>query len=159
MLFFLKQQFMNARYLSFLNLLVVPVLALGLAAFVREFPRWGKWLVIVGLLVMLSNVISTGAGKTHYVEAGRWMSSHVEPGAPTYFGDGRISYYAGRGYVLPVLTQEEAMSAAHAGDYRYFVVEAKGDEPWLKGWLEAHKLRILEHFSNRKGATVVVIGR
>ncbi|WLH36158.1 hypothetical protein PSH79_02395 [Pseudomonas sp. FP2196] len=158
-LFFIKQQFMNTRYLSFLNLLFVPVLAMGLAAFVREFPRWGKWLVVLALLVMLSNVISTGAGKTHYVDAGRWVSSHVEPGAPTWFEDGRISYYAGRGYVLPALTQEQALSPAHAGDYRYFVIEAKGDEPWLKEWLQAHKLRIIERFANRKGATVVVIGR
>ena len=158
-LFFIKQQFMNARYMSFLNLLFVPVLAMGLAAFAREFPRLGKGLVVLALLVMLSNVISTGAGKTHYIEAGRWMSSHVEPDAPTYFSDGRISYYAGRGYVMPVLTQEEAISPAHAGDYRYFVIEAKGDEPWLNEWLAAHKLRILEHFANRKGATVVVIGR
>ena len=158
-LFFIKQQFMNARYMSFLNLLFVPVLAMGLAAFAREFPRLGKGLVVLALLVMLSNVISTGAGKTHYIEAGRWMSSHVESDAPTYFSDGRISYYAGRGYVLPVLTQEEAISPAHAGDYRYFVIEAKGDEPWLNEWLAAHKLRILEHFANRKGATVVVIGR
>lgn len=158
-LFFIKQQFMNTRYMSFLNLLFVPVLAMGLAAFAREFPRMGKGLVVLALLVMLSNVISTGAGKTHYVEAGRWMSSHIEPDAPTYFSDGRISYYAGRGYVLPVLTQGEAISPAHAGDYRYFVIEAKGDEPWLNEWLAAHKLRILEHFANRKGATVVVIGR
>ena len=158
-LFFIKQQFMNARYMSFLNLLFVPVLAMGLAAFAREFPRLGKGLVVLALLVMLSNVISTGAGKTHYIEAGRWLSSHVESDAPTYFTDGRISYYAGRGYVLPVLTQEEAISPAHAGDYRYFVIEAKGDEPWLNEWLAAHKLRILEHFANRKGATVVVIGR
>ena len=158
-LFFIKQQFMNARYMSFLNLLFVPVLAMGLAAFAREFPRLGKGLVVLALLVMLSNVISTGAGKTHYIEAGHWMSAHVESDAPTYFTDGRISYYAGRGYVLPVLTQEEAISPAHAGDYRYFVIEAKGDEPWLNEWLAAHKLRILEHFANRKGATVVVIGR
>lgn len=158
-LFFIKQQFMNARYMSFLNLLFVPVLAMGLAAFAREFPRLGKGLVVLALLVMLSNVISTGAGKTHYIEAGRWMSAHVESDAPTYFTDGRISYYAGRGYVMPVLTQEEAISPAHAGDYRYFVIEAKVDEPWLNEWLAAHKLRILEHFANRKGATVVVIGR
>jgi len=158
-LFFIKQQFMNTRYLSFLNLLFVPALAMGLAAFVREFPRWGRWLVVLCLLVMLSNVISTGAGKTHYVQAGRWLSAHIEPGAKAYFEDGRISYYAGRGYVIPVLTAEEAMSAAHAGDYQYFLIEAKGDEPWLNEWLVAHKLRILEHFANRKGATVVVIGR
>ncbi|HWH85570.1 MAG TPA: hypothetical protein VNV36_02230 [Pseudomonas sp.] len=159
MLFFIKQQFMNARYLSFLNLLFVPVLVMGLAALARQFPRWTKVLVAAALLVMLSNVISTGAGKTHYVAAGRWMSSHVEPDASAWFEDGRISYYAGRGYVLPALTREQAMSPEHAGDYRYFLIEGKGDEPWLGEWLVAHKMRIIERFANRKGATILVIGR
>jgi hypothetical protein len=159
MLFFIKQQFMNARYLSFLNLLVVPLLAMGLAAFARQFPRWTKVLVVAALLVMLSNVISTGAGKTHYVAAGRWMSAHVEPEASAWFEDGRISYYAGRGYVLPTLTREQAMSPEHAGEYRYFLIEGKGDEPWLGEWLATHEMRIIERFANRRGATILVIGR
>jgi uncharacterized Tic20 family protein len=159
MLFFIKQQFMNARYLSFLNLLFVPVLAMALAAFARQFPRWTKVLVVAALLVMLSNVISTGAGKTHYVAAGRWVSAHVEPDTSAWFEDGRISYYAGRGYVLPTLTREQAMSPERADEYRYFLIEGKGDEPWLGEWLVAHKMRIIERFANRKGATILVIGK
>jgi hypothetical protein len=159
MLFFIKQQFMNARYLSFLNLLFVPVLAMALAAFARQFPRWTKVLVVAALLVMLSNVISTGAGKTHYVTAGRWVSAHVEPDTSAWFEDGRISYYAGRGYVLPTLTREQAMSPERADEYRYFLIEGKGDEPWLGEWLVAHKMRIIERFANRKGATILVIGK
>lgn len=158
-LFFIKEQFMNTRYVSFLNLLFVPVLAMGLSAFARQFPRGCKALVVLGLLVMLSNVLSFGAGKTHYIEAGHWMAAHVEPGESAYFEDGRISYYAGRGYVLPLLTREEAMSAQHAGEYRYFLIDAKEGEPWLSAWLAEHNLRILAHFANRKGATVLVIGR
>jgi hypothetical protein len=158
-LFYLKQQFMNTRYLSFLNLLFVPVLASALAVFVHRFPYWGKALVVLGFLVMLSNVISTSPGKTHYVEAGHWVATHIEPGAPAYFEDGRISYYAGRGYLLNSLTREEAMSLEHAGDFRYFLVDARGDEPWLSGWLAEHKQRILARFANRKGATVLVIGQ
>jgi hypothetical protein len=159
MLFFIKQQFMNARYLSFLNLLFVPVLAMALAAFARQFPRWTKVLVVAALLVMLSNVISTGAGKTHYVAAGRWVSAHVEPDTSAWFEDGRISYYAGRGYVLPTLTREQAMSPERADEYRYFLIEGKGNEPWLGEWLVAHKMRIIERFANRKGATILVIGK
>jgi hypothetical protein len=159
MLFFIKQQFMNARYLSFLNLLFVPVLAMALAAFARQFPRWTKVLVVAALLVMLSNVISTGAGKTHYVAAGHWVSAHVEPDTSAWFEDGRISYYAGRGYVLPTLTREQAMSPERADEYRYFLIEGKGDEPWLGEWLVAHKMRIIERFANRKGATILVIGK
>lgn len=158
-LFYLKEQFMNARYMSFLSLLFVPAMAMGLASFARQFPRMGRALVAVALLVMLSNVITTGAGKTHYVEAGRWMSTHIEPDAPAFFEDGRISYYAGRGYVLPGLTREQAMSPQHAGDYRYFLIDAKEGEPWLVEWLASHQLKVLAHFANRKGATILVIGR
>ena len=158
-LFYVKEQFMNSRYMSFLSLLFVPLMAMGLASFVEQFPRLGKALVVVALLVMLSNVITTGAGKTHYVEAGRWMSTHVEASAPAFFDDGRISYYAGRGYVIPGLTREQAMSPQHADEYQYFLIDAKGNEPWLVEWLEARHLRVLAHFANRKGATVLAIGR
>lgn len=157
-LFFLKQQFMNSRYLSFLDLLFVPVLALALEAFVRQFPRWGKALVAVAVLVMLANVVSFSPGKTHYVEAGRWMQAHTDPNAQVYYEDGRMSYYAGRGYVSPALTREEAMSAAHAGQFSYFLIEGRGDEPALIEWMTQHKLRVLARFANRKGATVLVIG-
>lgn len=86
------------------------------------------------------------------------MSTHVERDAAAWFEDGRISYYAGRGYVVPELTREQAMSPQYAGNYRYFLIEGKGDEPWLQAWLVAHKMRIIERFANRKGATILVIG-
>ena len=158
-LFFIKEQFMNTRYLSFLNLLFVPVLALALAGFVRQFPRWGKALVVLGVLVMLSNVVSTSPGKTHYIEAGHWTAANIEPGAPVYYEDGRISYYAGRGYALSNITREQAMSPEHSGEYRYFLIDARADEPWLSAWLSEHNQRIIARFANRKGATVLVIGK
>jgi uncharacterized Tic20 family protein len=158
-LFYIKNQFMNTRYVSFLNLLFVPVLALALASFVRQFPRWGKVLVVLGFLVMLSNVVSISPGKTHYIEAGKWMAANTERGTSAYFEDGRISYYAGRGYALTEMTREQAMSPEHAGDFRYFLIDGRGDEPWLSEWLVEHKQRIITRFANRKGATVLVIGR
>lgn len=157
MLFFIRQQFMNSRYLSFLNLLVVPALALGFALFVREFPRLGKTLLVLGMLVMLSNVISTGAKKSQYVEAGRWVAANIDVVAPAYFEDGRIGYYAGRGY-LDSIPREKAMSPEHVGEYRYFLIEAKPDEAWLVSWLAEHNMKILASFANRKGARVLVIG-
>jgi hypothetical protein len=158
-LFFIKMQFMNSRYMSFLNLLFVPVLAMGLAAFVGQFPRWGQSAVVAGLLVMLSNVISLGAGKTHYVEAWALDVHTCRAGRADILRGRAYQLLCGRGYVVPTLTREEAMSAALADNYRYFLIDAKGDEPWLSDWLVAHKMRIIEHFSNRKGATIVVIGK
>ncbi|WP_235205536.1 hypothetical protein [Pseudomonas fluorescens] len=159
LLFFIKQQFMNLRYMSFLNLLFVPALALALQMFAQQFPRLGKVLVAVGLLVMLSNVVSSGPGKVQYVDAGRWMAANVEPDVPAYFDDGRIGYYAGRGYQLKQLTREAAMSPAHVDQFRYFLIEARGNEPWLTRWLAERDLRIVERFANRRGATVLIITR
>jgi len=156
LLFFVIQQFMNSRYISFLNLLVVPLLATGLMLFARRFPRLGKVLVVVGMLVMLSNVISTGARKTQYVDAGRWIAANIDAKARVYYEDGRISYYADRGYP-GLIPRERALEDVRR--YSYFVFESRPDEPWLVEWLQKHQMRILASFQNRKKATVVVIGR
>lgn len=158
MLFFISMQFMNGRYLSFLNLLAVPLLAVGVWHFARHFPRLGKALVVVGLLVMVSNVVSTGARKTHLIEAGHWVAANIDPNAKVYYDDGRVSYYAGRGYMTS-LPQAEVIHAEAARKYSHFVLEGRPDEPWLTAWLEQHQMRVLASFANRKKSTVVVIGR
>lgn len=158
MLFFIGLQFMNSRYLSFLNLLALPLLAVGVAQFARRFPRLGKALAAVALLVMLTNVISTGAGKPHIVQAGRWIAEHVDPQAKVYFEDGRVAFYAGRGYPA-AMARQKFIEGPFAEQYSYFAFEARADEPWLKAWLEQHRMQVLASFSNRKKATFVVIGR
>lgn len=158
MVFFISMQFMNGRYLSFLNLLVVPLLAVGVWHFANRFPRLGKALLVVGVLVMVSNVVSTGARKTHLIEAGHWVAANIDPTAKVYYDDGRVSYYAGRGYVMS-LPQAEVIHEDAARKYSYFVLEGRPDEPWLTAWLEKHQMRVLASFANRKKSTVVVIGR
>ncbi|WP_462401459.1 hypothetical protein [Pseudomonas sp. Marseille-QA0332] len=159
MLFFIRTQFINGRYLSLLVLLLVPLLAVGLSLFSRSHPRLGKALVVVGLLVMLANVISLGARKTHYIEAGHWVSAHTPANASIFYEDGRIAYYAGRGYELSELTREAAMGPELVERYQYFVIEADADEQWLQTWLLEHRQRILASFANRKGDKMLVIGR
>lgn len=157
-IFFISLQFMNSRYLSFLNLLFVPALAVGLMLFSRRFPRLGKALLAIGLLVMLSNVISTGARKTQIVEAGHWIAANVDSQASIYYEDPRVSYYAGRGYYAPE-PLAGVLEGTSAVQYSYYALEARPDEPWLTAWLEKNQLRVLASFANRKKATFVVIGR
>ncbi len=157
-LFFVRQQFMISRYVSFLNLLVVPLAAMALMLFAENFPRMAKALTAVALLVMVHNVVSFGAQKTHYIAAGGWVAKHIEPGASVYYDDGRIAYYAGRGYPLPTITRETAMSPEHYREYRYFVIDAKVDDPWLQDWLSRQHKQVLTRFANRKGDSVLVIG-
>ncbi len=159
MIFYVRMQFLNGRYLSELNLLTVPLYALLLTAFAQACPRLAKCLAGVGLLVMLSNVLSLGAAKTQYFQAAHWVAEHTAPDAAIYYEDGRVSYYAKRGYTLPVLAREQAMAAPASQRYQYFVLDADQDEPWLQTWLADNHMQVLARFANRKHAAMVVIGR
>lgn len=156
LLFFIQLQFVNSRYLSFLNILTVPIVALLIAACADRWPRLKRAFVFVALLVMVANVVSLGAKKTHYVEAGKWIEEHLPVQARIYYDDGRIAYYAGRGYSLsPPL--EAALEAPEQFDY--LVIEADEDDAWLMEWLARNDLRVMEHFANRKKDTVLIVGK
>lgn len=158
LVFFVHNQFMISRYESLLSILAAPAVVLALRDFRERFPRLGRVLLVVAVLVMLDNVISLGARKTHFVAAGRWMATHVESHEPVYYDDVRISYYAGRGARRQPFARDVAMSPEHAGSYRYFFVEADADEPWLRDWLQQRNKRILTSFANTRGDTVLVLG-
>lgn len=155
LMFFVQLQFINSRYLSFLNLLVVPIMAAAMSTFSVQWPRASKWLVGLAVLVAVTNVVSFGAKKTHYVEAGHWIAQNIDTKANVYYVDGRIAYYAGRGYPIPERL-DQVIGAPQK--YEYLILEADGDEPWLLEWLNTYQLKILEHFSNRKNDTVLIIG-
>ncbi len=156
LLFFINQQFIISRYLSFLNLLTVPILAVLVAACAKKWPRLTRPFVVVAALVMIANVVSLGAKKSHYVEAGRWLSAHTPAQAHIYYDDGRIAYYAGRGYPI---SQPLQLTLQAPEQFDYLLIESDEGEAWLASWLDQHGLRVLERFSNRKNDTVLVIGR
>lgn len=158
LVFFVHNQFMISRYESLLAVLAVPAVVFALRDFIVNYPRAGRVLLAVVLLVMLDNVISLGAKKTQLVEAGHWMAANVPIGDPVYYDDVRISYYAGRGALRQPYPREAAMSAEHVGNYRYFFVEARASEPWLQEWLKKHQKQVLASFSNAKGESVLVLG-
>lgn len=156
--FFVHNQFMISRYESLLAVLAVPAATFALRDFRVRFPRAGRFLLAVVLLVMLDNVISLSVKKTQLVDAGHWMASNVAIGDPVYYDDVRISYYAGRGARRQPLSREQAMSAGYVNNYRYFFVQVDASAPWLKDWLQQHRKRILVSFTNAKGDAVLVLG-
>lgn len=158
MFFFVQQLFINSRYASFLDWLAVPLVVAGVYTFAQRFPRAGKALAAVAVLMMLANVISLSAKKTHYIDAGHWVAEHVDPGASIYYSDPRIGYYAGRGYELKEFEQEAVLEGAGAGKFAYLVIEARPDEPWLEQWLSANGKSVLAQFSNAKRQSVLVLG-
>lgn len=157
LLFFFHEQFINSRYLSFLHLLAVPLVALVAWGFASSYPRWAKALVVVALLVMLDNVVSLGPKKTHYIEAGRWLSEHYQKTDAVFYDDPRIGYYAGWGYPGALQVRALDLQPEQIEQYRLFVVEADSDEVWLDEWLLSNRLERVAKFANRKGDAVHII--
>lgn len=159
MLFFIHSQFMIGRYLSFLDVLLLPLIAVALARLAQAYPKLVKAMLVLGVLMMLANVISLGGKKTNFVAAGQWVAQHIEEQTPVFYEDGRISYYAGRGYPQPTLPRETAIAPGSLERYQYFVFEAAESEPWLQAWMAEHHMKVLASFPQRKGKTVTVVGR
>lgn len=158
MAFFAQQRFINSRYVSFLHWLAVPLLTLSTVLFVRRFARLSQALVVLALAVMLHNVLTFGAKKTHYIAASRWLSEHTQASDAIYYEDSRIAYYAGRGYPRDVKSRQQVMSGEQAEGFRYFVVQEKPDDPELAAWMTQRHKQIRAQFANRKGDTVLIIG-
>jgi len=160
LVFFIQSLFINSRYSALLHWMAVPWAVLAVTALAQRFPRAVKAMVAVGVVAMLVNVISLSAKKTHYVDAGKWLAQYAERTDDVYFDDYRIAWYAGWGYISSDVTRDDALNGARAATLRYVGIEARPDEPWLVQWLARHpERRVLAQFANRKGATVVIIGR
>lgn len=158
-LFLVQQGFVNGRYAAFLNLLAIPLLTMALLAAVNRFPRFAKPFVVLAAVVMLANVVSLGAKKTHYLEASAWLSRNTQPSDFIFYDDSRIAYYAGRGYpMMPTREDLIAAQAEYLQKIRYFVIAERKDEPKLENWLAEQGKRVLVRFANRKGETVLIIG-
>ena len=157
LLFFFHEQFVNSRYLSFLSLLAAPLVALAAWGFASRYPKWAKALGAVALLVMLDNVVSLGAKKTHYIEAGRWLSAHYQKPDAVFLDEPRVGYYAGWGYAGGQLLTILELPPEQVEQFQLFVVEADSDEAWLDEWLLNHRLQRVAKFANRKGDAVHII--
>jgi len=161
LVFFIQSQFINNRYSALLHWMAAPLATLAIMAVAQRFPGTRKLLVAVGVVVMLANVISFSAKKTHYLDAAAWLAQHAERTDDSYFDDYRIAWYASWGYGSeePGLSRTAALSEEHAARLRYYILEARADEPWLLAWLARYpERRVLAQFANRKGASVVIIG-
>ncbi|WP_295485053.1 hypothetical protein [Accumulibacter sp.] len=158
LVFFVQERFVNSRYVSFLHWLAVPLLTMATVLFVQRFPRFTKLFVVLVMAVMVHNVLPSGAKKTHFREASAWVAEHTQPSDAIFYDDSRIAYYAGRGFPMTGLTREQAMLPEQAQRFRYFVMQAKPDDPDVQRWLSEQHKRVLRQFANRKGQTVLIIG-
>jgi hypothetical protein len=152
--------FLTGRYVSFLNLLAVPLVAGGLVALIDRFPRWRMVVIGLALLVGLSNVVSFGAKKTQYVEAGKWLAVNVAERERVYVEDTRVAYYAGWSYrqaLMSVMSRDDLHAALIAKRFDMAVLNVRKSDEMFDRWITTTGAREVQRFANARGDAVVIV--
>jgi hypothetical protein len=158
LIFFTQQGFMIDRYTALIHILAMPLIALSAWQFSERYPIAGKILAAIAILVALSNVVSLSDKRTHYFPAAEWIERNIPVDSRTYYADGRISFYAGRGYQISGQNEKDALGAQF-GNYDYFVLESAHDSELLKLRIEADELKLLARFSNGGRRQLIILGK
>lgn len=150
-------QFLAGRYVAPILLFSTPFVAAGLQYILANKPRL-LWLIpAVIVIIALTNVVSTGPGKGHFVDAGRWLAENARP-EQVYIDSKRTAYYAGW-EKLPLAERNRrdlVTRAVTEGTHVLFVLEvSKKDPPWSPD-LERIGLEIVQRFDQRNGDAVII---
>ncbi|HRQ58955.1 MAG TPA: hypothetical protein PLN31_16180 [Azoarcus taiwanensis] len=156
--FMIKMQFVTTRYVSFLHVLSVPLVACGLAAMFERWPNWRKPIVVLGIVLAVSNVISLGEPRTQFRDAGEWLGKGFSGFERIYLEDARIAYFAGWSF-LEGRRQEtdrgRLVTRIEQGRYDVLALTEPVDDAQV-AWLMMHGFSELVRFENRRGERVTV---
>ena len=127
-------------------------------ALIRRIPRARYLMIALTMAVMLSNVVSTSPGKTHLVEAGRWLSSSTVDASRIYIDSGRTAYHAGWLNTVPATRNDRKKieQAVASGNYVIFVLEVSRKDPPAENWLHAIGLRVVRRFEHPNHDVVLI---
>lgn len=156
--FVVDLQFLAGRYVGLILLFATPFAAAGLATMLRGRPRWRSAVFVGMALLALANVVSTSPGKTHLVEAGRWLAANVADPTTVYIDSGRTAYHAGwHSAVVAERNQRPAVEKAVAEDrYALYVLERSRKDAPLEDWLAQTGLRVVTRFEHPNRDAVIV---
>lgn len=149
--------FVTGRYVSFLNLLAVPLTAAGLALMMERFRRARVALVTIGIVSMLANVVSLSPGKIQYENAGAWIQAQQMEHARIYVESRRVAYHAGFGYRYPAVDRDTAIIQARQGTFDFVVLEGAPPGPEsFASWLDANGMELVVRFEGA-GRDILVL--
>ena len=161
-IFITFQLFISGRYIILLNILTIPLIALGLQEMCKCFPRWRYAFFFILLLAALASVISFSPAKTQYREAGRWLVARPEIAARTYIEDSRTRYFAGPAFRTKEkleLSPEGIKEAVDNDKYDYIVIGLTKRNAAKTQWVGSLGFEETERFANKSGEAVLVLRR
>ena len=159
-IFVVDLQFLAGRYVGLILLLATPFVAAGLQLFCERFRHAKLLIVALSLALAAANVISTGTGKTHHINAGKWLANSGTDVTKVYIDSGRTAFHAGwtKAAVAERHNRSEIERAIASQRYELFVLEiSRKDPPW-ESWLRDSALQVVQRFElPNKDAVIVAI--
>lgn len=149
--------FLSGRYVSYLNLLAVPVVAVGCIVMIERWRRVRWFLVAIMLISMVANVISLSDRKLQFKEAGEWLKANSEAPERVFIEGLRVRYHYGFSGLHGV-SIDQALMAPLRHHYDLFVLEWSGDDApgGLPAWLARNQMELVKRFDG-PGTDVVVV--
>ncbi|MBI2307248.1 MAG: hypothetical protein HYU78_08085 [Rhodocyclales bacterium] len=156
--FVVDLQFLAGRYVGLILLFSTPFVAAGLSLMLQRYPRWRPVLLVGAGLLMFANVVSTGPGKTHLVDAGGWLAGNGAESTRTYIDSGRTAYHAGwqKAKIATRNQRAEVEQAIAEGRYELYVLEHSRKDAPVEDWLTQAGLRVVKRFDHPNGDAVIV---
>jgi hypothetical protein len=154
--------FMSGRYVILLNILTMPLIAIGLQQMFDSYPRWRSAFVLVLVIAALANVVSFSSKKTQFREAGQWLAARPEIAAQTYIEDSRTRYFAGSAFWKHrsnALDPKAIADAINEKSINYLVIDLPVRNSPKAEWARSLNLEEAVRFSNKAGDSVVVLQR
>jgi len=155
--------FTTSRYVAFLNILTVPLVALGLQYMFVRYARWKYIFLLVAAVAALANVISLSPAKTQFREAGTWIANHPEMAEKTYIDSSRTRYFAGPAFRVRTNDPSRPQNVEKAAldeRFSYIIVEHSKHNTLAIQRLEDAGFAEKKRFTNASGkATVIVLYR
>ncbi|MBS1226796.1 MAG: putative rane protein [Proteobacteria bacterium] len=159
--FLMTSLFLSARYVAFLAILTVPLIAVGLNELASRLPRWRYAIVGFVLLLALANVVSLSPRNTQYRQAGQWVAANSLSEWTTYIDDSSTGYYAGPAHYWENrsrvgLSVEQAVAKRQ---FEYYVFELSRRDAQKADWIASLNLDEVRRFKNTRGDAVLILKR
>lgn len=151
--------FLSARYVTFLNILTVPLIAVGLRDLVDRLSRWRYAIVGFVMLLALANAISLSPKKTQYRDAGLWIAANALPAQTIFIDDSRTGYHAGPPHYWEARNRGEidVAQAIEKRQFGYYAFELSRRDTKKADWIHSLNLDEVKRFNNTQGDAIIIM--
>lgn len=161
--FVVDRLFLTARYVALLDLLCIPLIALGLYLLWQRYPKGRILLALVVVLLAIGGVVSTKPPKTRYIPAAAWVAEQGLPSERVFSEAPEVTHLLGWGVKRFVRAQyrgrEAAAQAIRDGVFDLGLLEGSAKNQDLEVWLEQRQLHVVAKFPDKTGRALVAFRR